>query len=210
MILYVCIFLLVCVAGWLPAGFAHYRGGGERASLSGWNSSWLHQEAERLPSADGRLEGFSFTDCVSHSAAVAEGTLAPKSPAAGVRTLVCFSSQVQSGDEFVDQPHQLGLGSSLVAPVPRCCRLSEEVLQADPPRLAVSSDSGTHVGLSSTVHRLSFINDKLCLLMWIRFVNLHGTDLDWPLEWQSTDFYWFYMEYFNGSICVSFNYYFKN
>lgn len=44
----------------------------------------------------------------------------------------------------MDQPHQPGFGSSLLTSVPRRRRLSEEVLQANPPRLAVRSHSGTH------------------------------------------------------------------
>lgn len=64
-----CAFLYVpsYVLEWLSKGSAHYRGGGERASLSGWTSSRLHQEATRLPFADGRLEGFSLSGLVSRS-----------------------------------------------------------------------------------------------------------------------------------------------
>lgn len=51
-------------------------------------------------------------------------------------------SQIQDGDEFLDQPHQLCFGSSFFASVRRRRRLSEEVFQTDPPQLTVCFQSG--------------------------------------------------------------------
>lgn len=121
-----------------PEGAAHQRGGGERAPLSGRAGGRLHQEASRLPPADGRLEGLPLPGLVS-------GSHSPDPVC--VRQLVSepalFPPQVQSGDELLDQSDQPGVSSSLLSSLPGRRGLTAEVLQADPAGLAVRPHSGT-------------------------------------------------------------------
>ncbi|KAM7392830.1 hypothetical protein PAMA_007777 [Pampus argenteus] len=78
--------------------------------------------------------------------------------------------RIQSGDEFMDQPHQPDFSSSLLASIPRSCRFPKEVLQTDPARLTVCSDSANTVqGLTTLCH-----DAHLCCKLLLKAFCLSG------------------------------------